>query len=874
MPFSLLHVRLAVHHFLPALLLLVLLHLRLFPATPSPAPRSLHHRINQLLQRAATTTNSHEAEEALRHALQLAPAHPVIMYNLGTLLLDSAHFKEATELLERSVLARPQHAPSAANLGVALEGSGRAREARYQYEQALRLNPTDERTGHNIGRLVAAQTASANKDHRKRAAMYLESVSGAGGDSSSFSSGGSEASNALSLAVRQSATAIATTATATRNQALWFQLGLLHDSNNDTTAAVDAYRNAALAAVQQEAASSRVTSTLTNAATASPLITAALATASSVTTSSDIHVASSVAASAAVPIATLMNLGVALQRQGARGNAQEAAHNFALVLHRVPLDEMAFSNLILVLDRFSWKVAAAELQSHLVSTGLAGRQRQPSQSSLPSSCQATANGEALSDESEKAAERTVAIFQRSTARHKANHRATLEVDDDEHIPASHRRMQILSATALRYHCCKLREVEKRLTKHLTKARGARLIESVQLSIELSLTLLRRYIETPNAPTSPPNSGDHLARVKALLDTHFGSNNDGLVMGEMSKDRKSEETILSGLFGAAHILRRNPLVYNALRKAIAARTTHPSRPSDNTESSTITAPPSLHLRQMFDEYSAVFDDHVLRGLQYEAPRRLREAVAPLLRHLPACTENNGDCRGKLLVLDLGVGTGLAGSMFRSVAKRLVGVDMSAGMVAQARAGSQFDRLYVMDIGAFLSKRGARGGDNDDDGDEVPLWDVVISSDVLCYFGELDGMFKRIQSVLSPAGGILAFTIEVLAPSAPAPAPAQIHVHAAATAARGRRKENQGQGGGAGGGSVEGRSDRAAVGFDFDEETKRYRHSPSYVRLALTNAGMTVVAMDVKVLRTEGTLPVWGIVVVAQRRVLGAYGRGNE
>ena len=80
----------------------------------------------------------------------------------------------------------------------------------------------------------------------------------------------------------------------------------------------------------------------------------------------------------------------------------------------------------------------------------------------------------------------------------------------------------------------------------------------------------------------------------------------------------------------------------------------------------------YVEQEFDGFANSFDAR-LADLNYRAPELVGEAVARLL----------GDERGQRQILDVGCGTGLCGPHLRPFARRLVGVDLSAGMLDRAR-----------------------------------------------------------------------------------------------------------------------------------------------------------------------------------------------
>jgi predicted TPR repeat methyltransferase len=146
----------------------------------------------------------------------------------------------------------------------------------------------------------------------------------------------------------------------------------------------------------------------------------------------------------------------------------------------------------------------------------------------------------------------------------------------------------------------------------------------------------------------------------------------------------------------------------------------------------------YVARLFDQYAPRFDAHLVNGLDYRAPDLLREAVSKV------CRRANRSMHFAH-ALDLGCGTGLAGAAFRDCVDYLAGVDLSAGMIAQARTKGVYDALHVGNVVDHLREAPDRSVD------------LVLAADVLVYIGDLAPLFTQTARVLA-SGGLFAFTAE--------------------------------------------------------------------------------------------------------------------
>ena len=145
-----------------------------------------------------------------------------------------------------------------------------------------------------------------------------------------------------------------------------------------------------------------------------------------------------------------------------------------------------------------------------------------------------------------------------------------------------------------------------------------------------------------------------------------------------------------------------------------------------------AAPVEHVRRIFDRCAGNFETILVKDLEYKTPELLFDLVRPYL------TE-------KMNVLDLGCGTGLGAQLYRPFAKRLIGVDVSSKMLEKAAKKKIYNQLEAFDIlkdWGFPQK-----------------FDLIYSSDVFVYFGNLDTIIRSASSYLV-YGGIIAFSVERL------------------------------------------------------------------------------------------------------------------
>jgi predicted TPR repeat methyltransferase len=203
----------------------------------------------------------------------------------------------------------------------------------------------------------------------------------------------------------------------------------------------------------------------------------------------------------------------------------------------------------------------------------------------------------------------------------------------------------------------------------------------------------------------------------------------------------------------------------------------------------------YVEYTFDHFADSFETQLNERLDYRAPQLCGQMLARLLP--PAAKQ--------FTVLDAGCGTGLCGPLVAPWARVLAGVDLSGGMLKHAQTKGVYGDLYKAELTEFLRESPGQ-------------WDVMLSADTLCYFGDLMPLMAAASGSVKP-GGLMVFTVEAL----PDDRPEMFHL----------------------------------------EPHGRYAHARAHVEAALAANGFTLVEIGGETLRQEGGKPVTGWLVAARR-----------
>jgi predicted TPR repeat methyltransferase len=207
-------------------------------------------------------------------------------------------------------------------------------------------------------------------------------------------------------------------------------------------------------------------------------------------------------------------------------------------------------------------------------------------------------------------------------------------------------------------------------------------------------------------------------------------------------------------------------------------------------------PKGYLQALFDQYAPRFEAALLGDLGYRAPQLLFKAVISVRAKAkkPAFFKR---------AIDLGCGTGLGAGAFAREVDHFIGIDLSPGMIEQARATGLYAELEVADMVEGLRGRTDASAD------------LILAADAMCYVSDIAPVLIEAKRVLAP-GGLFAFTLET----------------------------HEGDG--------------VVIGDGL-----RYAHAAEHVRGMIVAAGLGVAHLERASPRNEDNEPVQGLVVVAAK-----------
>lgn len=206
-----------------------------------------------------------------------------------------------------------------------------------------------------------------------------------------------------------------------------------------------------------------------------------------------------------------------------------------------------------------------------------------------------------------------------------------------------------------------------------------------------------------------------------------------------------------------------------------------------------AMPHAFVEALFDQYAPRFDEHLVEKLDYNVPQLISDIVG---RNILVHEQQK--------ILDLGCGTGLAAEYFVHTASWIEGIDLSDGMLEQARRKEIYHKLEHAELLQYLQ--------NNDD-----FYDLIIAADVLSYFGSLEHVFTAARSRLSKAGHFV-FTVQKL--------------------------------------SI---TDDFSPDYNLDDQ-HRFSHNIHYLERAITQSGLHIVALEEHILRKDRGNDITGLLYV--------------
>lgn len=220
----------------------------------------------------------------------------------------------------------------------------------------------------------------------------------------------------------------------------------------------------------------------------------------------------------------------------------------------------------------------------------------------------------------------------------------------------------------------------------------------------------------------------------------------MALGQLQKAEQHFKKVLKITPNHTHALINLAALYSRDHRTTEAKylleRAHHENPNDTTckhmlnalngEKTALTCPE--YAKNLFNNYALYYEAHLQETLNYRLPQTIAQLVHQLI---PTYTRKH--------TLDLGCGTGLSGTHLREISQQLTGVDISEKMLREARKKNVYDTLIESELIEFLTKT-------------QTTYDLIVSADVLPYFGDLATLFQEIKAHLLP-GGYFIFTIEI-------------------------------------------------------------------------------------------------------------------
>lgn len=211
--------------------------------------------------------------------------------------------------------------------------------------------------------------------------------------------------------------------------------------------------------------------------------------------------------------------------------------------------------------------------------------------------------------------------------------------------------------------------------------------STQQPHEASIYLMRAAQTHPNAEVyfhlglCHQLKNDSLSALEcyemalSLENQHIPSLHNKVILLLSLNQKEAANEVLSDL----HRLQPNDRIIQTLSDALGPKT--------------LKSHHSTFVKTLFDQYAFNYDEHLQATLAYDPFTKARELMNT------AVDFHSWQCG---LTLDLGCGSGLAAPFFIDLCAKIIGIDLSEGMLLQAKRKQYYDELVCEDVLAYLEK----------------------------------------------------------------------------------------------------------------------------------------------------------------------------